>query len=178
MTDGNGEKIQVARRTSSAMCRSPLRCPEPLIIIMRRHSPFTNWMGRTCITVSIRGDNIHYQNSRSANIKTILDGVPDAAETSAAPKPEEHIRFPEPYTQTIRHDCGTKAGVQEYIDQLNVYLYDDVIDAWDYIKGVSAWNDLVEIDGTKYLDDAVVTHANDTRKVRDSQGSAFKTEGH
>lgn len=67
--------------------------------------------------------------------------------------------------------------MQEYIDQLNVYLYDDVIDSWDYIKEVSAWNDLVEIDGTKYLDDAVVSHANDTRKVRDSLGSFFKTEG-
>ena len=177
VTDGNGEKIQVGTED--------IECHVPVSFTVSRTADYYyaaalslyELDGTDVYNSVYPGDNIHYQNSRSANIKTILDGVPDAAETSAAPKPEEHIRFPEPYTQTIRHDCGTKAGVQEYIDQLNVYLYDDVIDAWDYIKGVSAWNDLVEIDGTKYLDDAVVTHANDTRKVRESQGSAFKTEG-
>lgn len=123
------------------------------------------------------GDHINYKNTVSAGIKTVLHGEADAAETDADPKPELHIRWPEAYKATITHDCGTKAGVDAYLEELNVHLYDDVIDEWDYIKGVSSWNDLVEVNGTKYLDDAVVTHANDTRKVRGSLGGAYRTEG-
>lgn len=123
------------------------------------------------------GDAINYRNTVSAGIKTVLHGEADAAETDADPKPELHIRWPEAYKATITHDCGTKAGVDAYLEELGVHLYDDVIDEWDYIKGVSSWNDLVEVNGTKYLDDAVVTHANDTRKVRGSLGGAYRTEG-
>lgn len=123
------------------------------------------------------GDAINYKNTVSAGIKTVLHGEADAAGTDADPKPELHIRWPEAYKATITHDCGTKAGVDAYLEELNVHLYDDVIDEWDYIKGVSSWNDLVEVNGTKYLDDAVVTHANDTRKVRGSLGGAYRTEG-
>lgn len=123
------------------------------------------------------GDMIAYPNGRSANIKSILDGVENPEQTGATPDPDSHIKWPQAYTATIQHDCGTKAGVDAYVEELKVHLYDDVIDSWDYIKEVSSWNDLVEVNGTKYLDDEVVTHANDTRKVRGSQGSAFKTEG-
>lgn len=123
------------------------------------------------------GDHINYKNTVSAGIKTVLHGEADAAETDADPKPELHIRWPEAYKATITHDCGTKAGVDAYLEELGVHLYDDVIDEWDYIKGVSSWNDLVEVNGTKYLDDTVVTHANDTRKVRGSLGGAYRTEG-
>lgn len=123
------------------------------------------------------GDMIDYINTTSANIKTILDGEENPASTESKAQPDKHIKWPEEYRNTIKHDCGTRAGVDAYIEELNVHLYDDVIDEWDYIREVSAWNDLVEVNGTKYLDDTVVSHANDTRKVRGSTGDNYKTEG-
>lgn len=126
------------------------------------------------------GDQINYTALQSANIKTILNGENNPASVADwATDPDKHIKWPEEYTDTIEIDCGEGIGsVNEMKAQLDVYLYDDVIDGWDYIKEVSSWNDLVEINGTKYLNDEVVTHANDTTKVRGSQTeTAMKTQG-
>lgn len=126
------------------------------------------------------GDEISYKAPQSANIRTILDGESSpAAVDNWETDPEKHIRWPAEYTETIEIDCGEGEGsVTDMQAKLDVYLYDDVIDSWDYIKEVSSWNDLVEINGTKYLDDEVVTHANDTSKIRGSETEAsMKTQG-
>lgn len=126
------------------------------------------------------GDEIHYPSIQSANIKAILDGESNPASVDDwNTDPEKHIKWPAEYTDTIEIDCGEGIGsVEDMMAKLDVYLYDDVIDSWDYIKEVSSWNDLVEINGTKYLNDEVVTHANDTSKVRGSETEAsMKTQG-
>ena len=126
------------------------------------------------------GDEIMYSKLTSANIKTILDGESNPSSVSDwATDPDQHIKWPAEYTSTIEIDCGTgEAAVAEMKAQLDVYLYDDVINKWDYIKEVSSWSDLVEVNGTKYIDDQIVTHANDTSKVRGSEtAETLKTQG-
>lgn len=126
------------------------------------------------------GDQISYKTRQSANIKTVLDGESNPSSVSDwESDPDKHIKWPAEYKATIEIDCGEGIGsVTDMQAKLDTYLYDDEINEWDYIKEVSSWNDLVEINGTKYLDDQVVTHANDTTKVRGSQTTAsMKTEG-
>lgn len=110
VTDENGERIVVGEED--------IECHVPVSFTVSRTADYYYAAALSLYELDeadvynsvYPGDAIAYKNTKSASIKTILDGVPDAAETSAAPKPEEHIRFPEPYTKTIQHDCGTKAG--------------------------------------------------------------------
>lgn len=125
------------------------------------------------------GDEINYKAPQSANIRTILDGESNPVSVDWSADPDKHIKWPEEYKETIEIDCGEDmSSVVEMQKQLETYLYDDVIDEWDYIKEVSSWNDLVEINGTMYLNDEIVSHANDTTKVRGSETwDAMKSQG-
>lgn len=80
---------------------------------------------------------------------------------------EKHIIWPEPCTDTIEVDCGEGYdAVASMKAHLGTVLYDDEITDEDVIKEVISWNDLVEVNGVKYLDNTKVSHANDTSKVR------------
>ena len=102
------------------------------------------------------------------DMKTELDGEKNPSSVADWTSDEDkHIIWPEEYTDTVEIDCGEGPGsVGIMLAKLNTVLYDDEITDDDVIKGVTSWNDLVEVNGVKYLDNEHVTHANDTSKVR------------
>lgn len=114
------------------------------------------------------GDFIRYLLSGvEIPMKVILDGEENPKEViNWMSEPDKHIIWPEAYTNTIQIDCGEGPGsVTAMINHLKTVLYDDEITGEDYIKEVISWNDLVEINGVKYMDNLRVSHANDTSKV-------------
>lgn len=115
------------------------------------------------------GDEIKYpSNGHEVPMDVILDGERNPSSVDDWTSNEDaHIKWPDAYTDTIEIDCGEGSGsVLKMYNHLNEVLYDDVITDEDPIKGITSWNDLIEVNNNKYMDDEKVYHANDTSKVR------------
>lgn len=110
----------------------------------------------------------YFSSGNSVPMEVELDGEKNPVSVSNWNTEEDkHIIWPEAHRDTIEIDCGEGIGsVTSKMEYLEQVLYDDEITEDDYIKGVTSWNDLVEVNGKRYLDNTHVTHAYDTSKVR------------
>lgn len=167
--DGNGDKIE--NGTTDDIHHVPM------VFKVKRKASYYYCLGINLYELTeadiynsvYPGDQIKYTSAfGQVSMDVELDGesnpsVVDNWETDE----DAHIIWPDPYTDTIEIDCGEGAGsVIEMQTHLNEVLYDDVITDEDYIKEVTSWNDLVEVNNVKYMDNEHVSHANDTSKVR------------
>ncbi len=111
------------------------------------------------------GDVIHYDIPSSVPMEVELDGEMNPATVIDWTSDEDvHIKWPEPYNSTIVIDCGEGLSAAQakarYYDGI---LHDDVITGEDPVKGVNIKNDLVEINGIKYMDNQWVENVVDAR---------------